>query len=243
MRLDQALVLLGLCESRTEAQELIDQGFVTVDGVITKKRARNVTSSSTIQLAKNRQYVSRGGYKLQGVMFDVFSSPQVILEAMKGKSALDVGSSTGGFTDFLLQHGAASVYAVDVGTAQLHKKIREDERVHSFENTNILDFRADKQFDYIVGDLSFVPLENVFDTVVSFGKNGTKYFLLIKPQFEVGKGNTKKGIVRDQTLVLAVLKKYEQLALHMKLVDISIYPCKIEGGDGNQEYFLYARHS
>jgi len=243
MRLDQALVTLSLCESRTEAQELIDQGFVTIDGTVITKRTKQVLITSVISVAKTRQYVSRGGHKLQGAMFDVFSSSQAIFKALKDKSALDVGSSTGGFTDFLLQHGVATVCAVDVGTAQLHKKILQDERVCSIENTNILDFKTDTKFDYIVGDLSFVPLERVFDTVIDFGMINTRFFLLIKPQFEVGKGNTKKGIVRDHNLVLSVLKKYEDLAHTRNLLDISIFPCKIEGGDGNQEYFLYAKRS
>ena len=239
MRLDQALVAAHLCESRNEAQELILAGYALVDDIVTTKQTKQVLPNSKLEVTKKRQYVSRGGQKLYGVLLDVYGSSSAVFEAIKGISALDAGASTGGFTDCLLQNGASSVTAVDVGTAQIHEKLQGDPRVTIFENTDIRNFLTDKKFQVIVGDLSFIPLEKIFDTVLSFGTSGTNFFLLIKPQFEVGKGNTKKGVVKDELLINGVLLKYTALAIERGLQDVEMFPCVIQGGNGNQEYFLY----
>lgn len=239
MRLDQALVVRKLCESRQEAQELISAGCVIVDNLITTKQTKKIDNTATIEVTKRRKFVSRGGDKLEGVLMAIYGTSEGIFEAMRGISALDVGSSTGGFTDCLLQYGVASVHAVDVGTSQLHTRLRTNPQIHVFENTDIRTFTTNQLFSVIVGDISFIALDKIFDTILNFGNNGTHYFLLIKPQFEVGKGNTKKGIVRDEALVATIIQKYKQLALDRGLHDVSITPCVISGGDGNQEYFLY----
>jgi 23S rRNA (cytidine1920-2'-O)/16S rRNA (cytidine1409-2'-O)-methyltransferase len=164
-----------------------------------------------------------------------------VREFLHNKVAIDVGSSTGGFTDFLLQYGIAHVDAVDVGTSQLHEKVRSDGRVSVYENMDIRDFVSDTLYDVIVADLSFISLESVFEKIVSFGKEGALCFLLIKPQFEVGKGNTKKGVVKDAELVDVLLEKYRYIG--ERLLDaVRIVPCVITGGDGNQEYFLVGRN-
>lgn len=239
MRLDQALVVRGLCESRTEAQLLIDEGAVLVNGVVCSKQTRNILDGDAIETTKRRRYVSRGGDKLEGVFLDVFGESGAI-EMLRGVVALDIGSSTGGFTDYLIQHGAADVDAVDVGTLQFHTSLRDDKRIHLYENTDIRTFVSDKQYNVIVADLSFISLSEMLPVVTSFAtKDVTTFFLLIKPQFEVGKGNTKKGIVKDDALVREVLNTVEVLAKGLGIKSIKVFPCHIRGGDGNQEYFLY----
>jgi 23S rRNA (cytidine1920-2'-O)/16S rRNA (cytidine1409-2'-O)-methyltransferase len=192
-------------------------------------------------VTKKRTYVSRGGDKLEGIFLDVYATKESILNNFKNKTALDVGSSTGGFTDCLLSYGVSRVTAIDVGTAQLHPKLRNDPRISLFENTDIRNFKTTDTFNIIVADLSFISLQKVIDTLLSFGTTGTEYFLLIKPQFEVGFGNTKKGIVKDQSLVESILTTYNSHCKEVGLHDVKILPCAITGGDGNQEYFMYAR--
>ncbi len=239
MRLDQALVSRKLCESRTEAQELIDSRFVIVNGEVLQKKTRQVTDIDIIQVTGRRRFVSRGGEKIYGVLVDVYENEDVARIFCEAKTALDIGSSTGGFTDCLLQHGVTHVDAVDVGTAQLHPKIAQDTRVSIYENTDIRNFLPSTTYQIIVGDLSFISLDIVFEKILSFGTENTVYLLLIKPQFEVGKGNTKKGIVKDMSLVENILTSYKNLAIELGLQDVRIYPSRIAGGGGNQEYFLY----
>lgn len=241
MRLDQALVVRGLCDSRTESQELIGKMFVKVNGVVTAKQTKEIHPEDEVEVLGRRSFVSRGGDKLRGIFQDIFGDDSVIEGVLFGKVALDIGSSTGGFTDFLLKYGISHVDAVDVGKGQFHEKLRSSQQVSLYESTDIRSFIQDKEYDIIVADLSFISLESVFDTILSFGKQGSQLFLLIKPQFEVGKGNTKKGIVKDMSLIGELLKKYEILAKMSGLDTVQLYPCHLKGGDGNQEYFIYAK--
>lgn len=239
MRLDQELFRRGLCESRTEAQELIAKGFVFVDGVVYTKQTKNVTELQVIEVSSTRKFVGRGGEKLHGILHDIFGSEEAIHEFCRNKSALDVGSSTGGFSDCLLTYGVLSVDAVDVGNNQIHKKIKGNKKVRVYENTDIRNFVTDMKYDIVVVDVSFISLKSIFDNLLTYGKHGAHYFLLIKPQFEVGKGNTKKGIVKDVTLTNDILNKYKDICKERNCGSPSIRPSLIEGGDGNQEYFLH----
>lgn len=241
MRLDQELVRRGLCESRQEAQECIEKSFVTVQGVICTKRTKTVTEDTDIKVTSTRKFVSRGGEKLEGVIGTLFQSKDLSPKDFVGEAALDVGSSTGGFTDCLLSLGIASVVAVDVGTMQLHPRLRSDTRVLLFENTDIRKFEYSTPFDIIVADVSFTSLDKIIDTIISFGHKHSVFLLLIKPQFEVGFGNTKKGIVKDEKLVISILQKYRELLILKNVVPASIIPCSLQGGDGNQEYFIYGK--
>lgn len=243
MRLDQELVTRKLCDTRTEAQELISNGFVFVDNLVCQKQTRLISESNTIEVTKRREFVSRGGEKLRGALTHIYHNDDCIRQFCSNKSVLDIGASTGGFTDCVLSYGASSVDAVDVGTAQLHIKIKNNDKVVSFENTDIRDFKPNKKYDIIVADLSFISLENIFPLIISFGGHGAAFFLLIKPQFEVGKGNTKKGIVKDEGLVVETLLKYENSAHKEGLKEVSVFKCSIQGGDGNQEYFLFGKLS
>lgn len=240
MRLDQELVQRKLCESRSEAQELITQGAVFVDGLLCLKQAKNISSASLVSITKRREFVSRGGEKLKGALSHIFGDDDGIRQFCSNKTALDIGSSTGGFSDCLLSYGVASVDAVDVGTSQLHYKLKSDKRVSSFENTDIRSFHSVNSYDIIVADLSFIPLTSVLDTIIALGSKRTQFFLLIKPQFEVGKGKTKKGIVKEDSLVKEILTKYAVLTKQKEMSSIEIFASEIQGGDGNQEYFLYA---
>lgn len=241
MRLDQELVARGLCESRTEAQELIAGGKVLINNAVCTKQTKQVAETDVLEVIAHRMYVSRGGEKLEGVMLDLFGDEDGCKAVIGGKHALDVGSSTGGFTDYLLKTGAEHVDAVDVGTDQMHTRLRDDARVSVYEQTDIRDFKSDTRYDIVVADLSFISLDQVLNTIVGHGKSGAFFFLLIKPQFEVGKGNTKKGIVKDEGLVQELLNEYERKAISASLDDVKVLPCRIRGGDGNQEYFLVGR--
>lgn len=241
MRLDQALVIRELCESRAEAQELISKGAVLVNGTVITKQAKNSPERDVIEVTERRKYVSRGGEKLEGVFISVFGTEERAREAIDGKRALDVGSSTGGFTDCLIRFGASHVDAVDVGTDQIHQSLRTHDRITVHENTDIRSFASGSAYDAIVADLSFIQLEQVLDSILRFADTGTHCFFLIKPQFEVGKGNTKKGIVKDERLVSGILTGYQHLAQEKGMLEVSIFPCVIRGGDGNQEYFLYGK--
>ncbi len=239
MRLDQELVQRKLVGSRKEAQELITSGNIFVDEVLCLKQTKQVTENTVLKVTKRRDFVSRGGEKLRGALSYIYKNDDAIRQFCSNKSVLDVGASTGGFTDCLLSYNVLSVDAVDVGTSQLHLRLKEDKRVSSCENTDIRVFKSAITYDIIVADLSFISLVTVFDYILELGGNGTTFFLLIKPQFEVGKGNTKKGIVKEENLVTDILAKYTKLAEEKGLVSVDIFKCILQGGDGNQEYFLY----
>jgi 23S rRNA (cytidine1920-2'-O)/16S rRNA (cytidine1409-2'-O)-methyltransferase len=241
MRLDQLLVHKKLCESREEAKKCIALGDVFVDGENIQKQTRQFSEESVVIITSRPKFVSRGGDKLEDALNHVYGSEAAVRAFIANKEVLDVGSSTGGFTDCVLSYGAKHVTAVDVGTMQFHHRLREDTRITLYENTDIRKFASDKKFDVIVADVSFISLEKILDIILSFGAKEVSYFLLIKPQFEVGFGNTKKGIVKDMQLVEDVLKNYTKLAEGKNCTEVSIFPCSITGGDGNQEYFLYAK--
>ncbi len=230
MRLDQYLVTNnGL--SRSRAQLLIDDGAVSVNGIITTKASKIVMDGDTVIVEDTILYVSRAGLKLESAL-DIFNiNPS-------GKTCLDIGSSTGGFTDCLLQRNAAHVDAVDVGTDQLVEKLRNDSRVSVYEKTDIRVFKNDQTYDLVVCDASFISLTKIIPELPRFSKTGTEIILLIKPQFEVGKdGLGKGGIVNNDMRVVEAITDVVTCAQQhgLRLVD-EIKICPIRGGDGNQEY-------
>ncbi|MEN9881162.1 MAG: hypothetical protein RLZZ308_345 [Candidatus Parcubacteria bacterium] len=241
MRIDVLLVTKGLSVSRQESQELIKKGYVSADGLIIIKPSKDIPENTHITLSKTRKYVGRGGEKLEGALYHIFGNSEGTKAILLGKRALDVGSSTGGFTDCLLQHGIREVTAVDIGTSQLHSSLRNNPHVIVKEKEDIRFFVDSKPFDIIVADLSFISLEKVLEKIFSFGVYEAHYFLLLKPQFEVGKGKTKKGIVKDETLITSILTSYTTLLKEDYDMQATIFPCCITGGDGNQEYFLYCK--
>ncbi len=241
IRIDTALVLRKLVESRQEAQECIEKGYVTVNGEVVTKTHRLVSDSDSIIVNIRRKYVSRGGDKLEGILHDVYGDDVAIRSHLTGVSALDIGSSTGGFTDCLLKYGARDIDAVDVGTSQLHEILKADSRVRSFETTDIRDFHPMKQYSIIVVDLSFISLTNVFEDVMAFVGRETELFLLVKPQFEVGREHLKKGIVRDEHIRQLALDNLLDIVKNTNVKEVLSFQSVLEGGDGNQEYFIYAK--
>ena len=242
IRLDIATVERGLCGSRTEAQELIKKGVVFVDGVCVTKPVKQVTDVTVIDVRGKREFVSRGGEKMLGLLKDLYQNDTEIKKNIHNTVVLDVGSSTGGFSDCLLQQGSIRIDAVDVGTSQLHISLRDDTRMTVYENQDIRTFVSQNMYDIIVVDVSFISIVDIIESLIRLGtKNKTQYVVLIKPQFEVGKGNTKKGIVKDEILVEGILKKIKDKVMLYGLHDIHIFKSCIQGGDGNQEYFLCAK--
>lgn len=237
-RLDRLLVDRGLFESRERAQSSIIAGQVLVNDQKVEKAGALVSENADIRILGERMpYVSRGGLKLEAALRD-FS-----LE-VRDEVALDVGASTGGFTDCLLQHGCRKVYAVDVGYGQLAWKIRQDPRVIAIDRVNIRDIDLElvpEPVDLAVIDVSFISLDKVIPSVVRFLKAGAGIIALIKPQFEVGRAQVGKGgIVRDEAARAAAVANVEAFFRSAGLDVKGVIPSPITGQDGNVEFLIYA---
>ncbi len=232
-RLDVEMQKRGLARSRSSAVDLIKREKVTVNGEITSKPSIDVSPSDLIAVSQPERYVSRAGEKLAHAL-EVFKIKPAEL------TVLDIGSSTGGFTDCLLQNGAAKVVALDVGTDQLVPQLRNDIRVEVHEGANVRTFKLPYCVDMIVIDVSFISLTFVLPKAFEFLKKGGVVIALVKPQFEVGMETAKKfrGVITDSKLQDDVLKniKAESKKVGFKIVDDS--PSPIEGEKGNKEFLL-----
>ena len=238
IRIDRLLVERGLVESRERGQALIIAGQVLVNGQKQDKSGGLVPEDAEIRiLGEVLPYVSRGGLKLEAALREFKVS-------VEGKIALDVGASTGGFTDCLLQHGCHKVYAVDVGYGQMAWKLRQDPRVVVIERTNIRVMDPSlvaEPVDIVVIDASFISLEKVIPSIMQFLRPGSGLIALIKPQFEVGKGQVGKGgIVRDEGLRIEVVEKVKAFFQETGLNVIGVIQSPITGQDGNVEFLIYA---
>jgi len=238
IRLDRLLMDRGLVESRERGQAMILAGQVLVNGQKREKAGSLVAEDADIRfLGGQIPFVSRGGLKLEAALieFDI---------DVEGMNALDVGASTGGFTDCLLQHGAKKVYAVDVGYGQMAWKVRQDPRVVVIERTNIRDIDPvliPEKADIVVIDVSFISLEKVIPVVLQFLKPGAMVLALIKPQFEVGKGQVGKGgIVREEAAREAVRDRIVAFVVEQGFEVKGVIPSPITGQDGNVEYLIHA---
>ena len=239
MRVDVYLTEKGLCPSRTAAKNLINIGGVTVNGKIALKVSQEIADTDTVNIVEVKlpKYVSRGGVKLEGAI-------KFWNIALEGLVCLDIGASTGGFTDCMLQSGAAMVYAVDVGRGQLHERLRADSRVISLENTDIREFElpGGESADFIGTDVSFISLKLILPHIYRLLKHGGYAVALIKPQFEAGRKNlSKKGIVRNENVRLRVVDDITSFAVQCGFSVIGTAESPITGGDGNVEYLLYLR--
>ena len=235
-RLDKVLVEKGLVPSRERARALIMAGMVVVDDHAAQKAGEQVPPGAKIRLkGEDHPYVSRGGLKLQKAL-DAFGID------VSGLVAIDVGASTGGFTDCLLQRGARKVYAVDVGYGQLAWKLRQDERVINLEKTNIryLDSATVNEIpDIAVIDASFISLDKILPHVIILVKPHGRVIALIKPQFEVGRGEVGKGgVVRDEVKHLEVVEKIMLLAGQLGLTVQGVVESPIKGPKGNREFLI-----
>jgi 23S rRNA (cytidine1920-2'-O)/16S rRNA (cytidine1409-2'-O)-methyltransferase len=238
MRADQLLVARGLFESRAKAQAAIEAGNVSADGKVIRKVSEQLSEDAGIAATPAHPYVSRGALKLEAALDHFKIDP-------KGKICLDVGASTGGFTEVMLARGAAKVYAVDTGTDQLHSRIKGDPRVVSLEQSDIRKLEDAEIPDHarlIVIDVSFISLEHVIPKALQFAAPHAELVALIKPQFEAGREHLKKGIVRDAEVHMAVCQRVELLVGRQGWRLRGTIPSPILGGDGNAEFLLYAEH-
>jgi 23S rRNA (cytidine1920-2'-O)/16S rRNA (cytidine1409-2'-O)-methyltransferase len=235
-RLDLELVTRGLAESREQAQRLILAGEVWVDGQRWDKASKLCAAGLPIEVRGSDRYVSRGGHKLEGALIG-FSLD------VKGWRCLDIGASTGGFTDCLLQHGAREVVALDVGHGQLHWRLRQDPRVKVHEGINARDLscldeeRKRGPFDLIVVDCSFISLRRVLPPAFDLLSSGGRVCALIKPQFEAGREDVGKGgIVRDVAVRKRVVDELRLWAEDYPVATVGVIPSPLAGRDGNEEF-------
>jgi 23S rRNA (cytidine1920-2'-O)/16S rRNA (cytidine1409-2'-O)-methyltransferase len=238
IRLDRLMADRGLTESREKAQALIMAGEVRVNGQKVSKPGQSVEPDCAIEMASRRPYVSRGGYKLAGAL-------RHFTIEVAGKICADIGSSTGGFTDVLLQNGAARVHAVDVGAGQLDWKLRTDPRVVLHEGINARELSPQEigePVDFLSCDVSFISVTLVLPALLPLLQPAAQMVILIKPQFEVGKGQVGKGgIVREPRLHLAACERVER-AVRESGFETAIVESPIAGAEGNKEFLLYAHH-
>lgn len=236
-RIDKVLVERGLAESRTRAQALILAGQVLVREQRIDKPGQLVDPNDDIRIkGETPRYASRGGLKLEAALREFKINPE-------GKNCLDVGASTGGFTDCLLQHGAARVWAIDVGHNQIIWRLRQDPRVVVQEGVNARNLSPDQfpvRFDIATIDVSFISLTKVLPSVRNCVKEGADLIALVKPQFEVGKGEVGRGgIVTDPTKHQRVLDEIKRAALELALSPAGLIESPILGAEGNREFLMH----
>jgi len=238
LRLDKLVVERGLAASREKAQALILAGQIQVNGQPATKAGAAVQPDARVELVgEPPRYVSRGGVKLEGGLADLGVDPA-------GKVCLDIGASTGGFTDCLLQHGAARVYAVDVGKGQLDWKLRQDKRVVVREGLNARYLKPEdlgEAVDLVTIDVAFISVEKILPAAAACARPGAVFLILVKPQFELGRGQVGKGgIVRDPALHQQAVEKVRRAVAALGLEEIDVRESRLPGAEGNREFFLRA---
>jgi 23S rRNA (cytidine1920-2'-O)/16S rRNA (cytidine1409-2'-O)-methyltransferase len=237
-RIDKLLVARGLFESRAKAQAAIEAGLVRAGGKLVGRASESIAADAEIEASAAHPYVSRGGVKLAAALDHFGFDP-------KGRVCLDVGASTGGFTQVLLEHGAARAYAVDVGSMQLHDSLRARTEVVSLEQTDIRSLSPARLVpppDFVVCDVSFISLKQVLPPALALAANPAQLIALIKPQFEAGRARLKKGIVRDAAVRNMVCDEIVALVASLGWRVTGLIPSPISGGDGNEEFLLGAVH-
>ncbi len=236
-RLDNLLVAAQLAESREKAQRMIMAGEVRVNGQVETKAGHKWPEDVTLEVAEKQRFVSRGGEKLEGA-FRAFPSFSV-----EGKVCMDVGSSTGGFTDCMLQHGAKRVICIDVGKGQLHWKLRQDPRIHVMESFNARFLKPEdlpEQPEVGVTDVSFISLKLILPRIADVLPVGARIVSLIKPQFEAGRENVPGGVVRDPAVREAVVEDIRNFGTgELKLRWLGCETSPLLGPEGNVEFLAY----
>jgi 23S rRNA (cytidine1920-2'-O)/16S rRNA (cytidine1409-2'-O)-methyltransferase len=231
-RLDVLLVERGLAESRTQAQALVLAG--QVPGY--DKAGQQVDESAELEVSEPARFVSRGGEKLEHALEAFGIDPA-------GRAALDVGASTGGFTDVLLQRGAARVIALDVGYGQLHPRIRENPRVTVLERTNVRELRElPFEPELVVCDVSFVSVRKALPAALGLAVTGWEALVLVKPQFEADRGEARRGVVRDPEVHRRVLREVAEAAIAWQAQVAGVVDSGLPGPKGNREFFLHLVH-
>lgn len=233
-RLDVVMAEKEMVASRSQAESYVRMGQVKVNGRVATKAGQMVSEGDDIKLTAAEQYVSRAALKLK-------SAAEVFKLDFTGKTVLDVGSSTGGFTQYALQHGARKVFAVDVGTEQLHPSLRSDERIELHEKTDIRDFTTTEHIDMVVGDVSFISLREILPHVATLVDAKTDIIAMVKPQFEAGQSSLKhKGVIKNDKMRREILKDFETWATgRFKIVDKT--DSGVAGSKGNVERFYVLR--
>lgn len=233
-RLDIIIFEKGLSETRAKAQSFIMAGNVFVDGEIKYKSGTLIDENALIEVKNINPYVSRGGLKLDSAL-------NALNISVKGYNCLDIGASTGGFTDCMLQKGASKVYAVDVGSGQLHYKLRKDIRVINIENVNFRYFDVSilrDKIDFVTIDVSFISLDKILPMACKSVKETGFVLAMIKPQFELDCKEIKKGVVRDESLRQKAIDKIKKVALDLDFKIISEADSGLKGPKGNLEHFV-----
>ena len=235
MRLDRYLVQTGLAPSRTKAQNYIKEGYVLVDKEVVTRSSFHIDETNSVEMTAFKDYVSRAAWKLLHFLNEAG------LE-VSGKEALDIGSSAGGFSEVLLERGVESVTCVDVGSEQLHPKLRNDKRVKVYEKTDIRTFEHDA-FELVVSDVSFISLLHILESVDRLAADDI--ILLFKPQFEVGVDvkRDKKGVVKDERAIQKAMTTFEDACMLQGWKLMKKSPSKVTGKDGNLEYCYYYKKS
>jgi 23S rRNA (cytidine1920-2'-O)/16S rRNA (cytidine1409-2'-O)-methyltransferase len=237
LRLDQYLVEKGLAPTREKAQALIMSGLVLVDGKVADKPGQRVKENAKVEIKEPFKYVSRGGYKLEHALEKLGLS-------VEGFTVLDVGASTGGFTDCLLQRGAKRVYAVDVGRAQMDQKLRQDPRVVLYEETDARELTEEhipEKVDLITMDVSFISSKKLLPVVVKFLKEEGFLLVLVKPQFELPPKFVKKGVVKDDEKKVQAVLDVANFLKGLGFSVLRVIKAKPRGTKGNEEFFLFAK--
>jgi 23S rRNA (cytidine1920-2'-O)/16S rRNA (cytidine1409-2'-O)-methyltransferase len=233
-RLDQRLAELKLVATRSQAESFVKLGQVKVNGQVAKKPGQMVGDGDKIEITATEQYVSRAGLKLASVA-------KTLKLDFKDKVVLDVGSSTGGFTEYAIRHGAKKVIAVEVGTNQLHPSLRGNPKIELHEQTDIRDFMTDEGIDLVVADVSFISLREILPPVARLSGKNTLMAMMVKPQFEAGQSDLKhKGVVKNDKMRRQILKDFEDWA-RQKFIIIDKADSEVSGAKGNQERFYLLR--
>ena len=232
-RLDQYLASHNLAQSRSQAENLVRLGQVKVNGQVVSKPGFLVGAHHVVTVESGERYVSRAGLKLASV------AAALGLD-FGGKTVLDVGSSTGGFTDYALQHGARKVIAVDVGTDQLHPSLRGDERIELHEKTDIREFRPAVAPDIVVIDVSFISLREILPHIATLSGANTQVVAMLKPQFEAGRAQVNKGVIKNDAVRRAILKDFEAWAKGYFVIQAK-KDSDVAGAKGNRERFYLLR--
>ena len=236
MRADRLLVTRGLFDSRAKAQAAIEAGLVEADGIVVRKASEEIAHDAALKATPAHPYVSRGGVKLAAALDRFGIDP-------KGRVCLDVGASTGGFTQVLAERGAKRIYAVDVGRSQLHDSLRGRDAIVSLEQTDIRTLPAATFAEapgLVTIDVSFISLKQVLPAVTALAAREATLVALIKPQFEAGRDKVKKGMVRDAAVHRAVCDDIVAAAAALGWRVVGVIPSPIAGGDGNAEFLLAA---
>lgn len=234
-RLDHLLVRRGLVSTRSQAESYIKLGKVTVEGKLIKKPGFFAGENSTVVLKDEERYVSRAGMKLASVA-------QMLKLDFKDTVVLDVGSSTGGFTDYALKRSAKKVFAVDVGTEQLHPSLRDNPQIELHEKTDIRDFTPSETPDIVVMDVSFISLREILPHVARISGENTQIVAMVKPQFEAGMHQTNKGIIKNDSVRRQILKDFEVWTKALFVI-VDKADSEVAGSHGNRERFYLLKKS